>query len=174
MLRALLLSLALLLPGFAVAQDCARLAAEAGAEAGLPDGLLPAISLVEAGRGDGNGGIAPWPWTLNVAGESLHFPTRDAAHRSAVQYLSQGVTRIDFGLMQIHWAAHSDRLGTAWRALDPWFNLRVGAFVLRSCFEQRGSWLAAAGCYHAPRHTTFAARYRARFEDALASITGAP
>lgn len=147
---------------------------QVGREYGVPPTVLYAVALTESRSVLADQPSMPWPWTLNVAGESLRFPTRDAAHRAALQYLSQGETRIDFGLMQIHWAAHSDRLGTAWRALDPWFNLRVGAFVLRRCFDQRGSWPAAAGCYHAPGNERFAARYRARFEDALAALPGGP
>ncbi len=60
MIRAALLSL-LLLATPAAAQDCARLAAAAGAEAGLPDGLLPAISLVEAGRVTAKAASPPGP-----------------------------------------------------------------------------------------------------------------
>ena len=59
--------------------DCARLAAEAGTAEGLPDGLLPAISLVETGKGDGQGGRMPWPWTLNQGGTAHYLDSKAEA-----------------------------------------------------------------------------------------------
>ncbi len=148
MLRALALSVALLLPGLAAAQDCARLAAEAGAEAGLPDGLLPAISLVEAGRGTGNGGIAPWPWTLNQGGKGMYFDTREEALAYLNQAVTEGVTNIDVGCMQLNWKWHSAGFATPEDMIDPARNTRYAARFMVELYNRLGSWDVAAAAYH--------------------------
>jgi hypothetical protein len=148
MLRALALSVALLLPGLAAAQDCARLAAEAGAEAGLPDGLLPAISLVEAGRGTGNGGIAPWPWTLNQGGKGMYFDTREEALAYLKQAVAEGVTNIDVGCMQLNWKWHSAGFATPEDMIDPTRNTRYAARFMVELYNRLGSWDVAAAAYH--------------------------
>lgn len=148
MLRALALSVALLLPGLAAAQDCARLAAEAGAEAGLPEGLLPAISLVEAGRGTGNGGIAPWPWTLNQGGKGMYFDTREEALAYLKQAVAEGVTNIDVGCMQLNWKWHAAGFATPEDMIDPARNTRYAARFMVELYNRLGSWETAAAAYH--------------------------
>ena len=144
---ALLLAL-LLAAGPAAAQDCARLAAEAGAEAGLPDGLLPAISLVEAGRGDGNGGVAPWPWTLNQGGKGMYFDTREEALAYLENAVAEGVTNIDVGCMQLNWKWHSAGFQSAADMMDPVRNTRYAARFMAELHDRLGSWDTAAAAYH--------------------------
>lgn len=146
--RALALCLALFAPGLAAAQDCARLAAEAGAEAGIPDGLLPAISLVEAGRGTGNGGIAPWPWTLNEGGKGMYFDTREEALAYLAEALARGVTNIDIGCMQLNWKWHSAGFASPEEMIDPVRNTRYAARFMTELHNRLGSWEVAASAYH--------------------------
>lgn len=146
MIRALLLSLLLAAP--AAAQDCARLAAQAGAEAGLPDGLLPAISLVEAGRGDGQGGIAPWPWTLNEGGKGMYFDTREEALAYLEEAIARGVTNIDVGCMQLNWKWHSAGFPSPAEMIDPERNTRYAARFMVELQSRLGSWETAAAAYH--------------------------
>lgn len=146
MIRAIALSLFLAAP--AAAQDCARLAAEAGAEAGLPDGLLPAISLVEAGRGDGNGGVAPWPWTLNEGGKGMYFETREEALSYLEDAVARGVTNIDVGCMQLNWKWHSAGFPSAAEMIDPVRNTRYAARFMVELQSRLGSWETAAAAYH--------------------------
>lgn len=149
MIRALLLSFAILLPaGIAAAQDCARLAAEAGEEAGLPSGLLPAISLVESGRGDGKGGVAPWPWTLNQGGKGMYFDTQADALAYLEDAVAQGVTNIDVGCMQLNWKWHSAGFRSAADMMDPVRNTRYAARFLSELHDRLGSWETAAAAYH--------------------------
>ena len=148
MLRALALSLALLLPGLAAAEDCARLAAQAGAEAGLPEGLLPAISLVESGRGTGRGGIAPWPWTLNQGGKGMYFDTREEALAYLKQAVAEGVTNIDVGCMQLNWKWHSAGFASPEDMIDPARNTRYAARFMVELYNRLGSWDVAAAAYH--------------------------
>lgn len=146
--RALALCLALVTPGLAAAQDCARLAAEAGAEAGLPDGLLPAISLVEAGRGTGDGGLAPWPWTLNEGGKGMYFDTREEALAYLAEALARGVTNIDIGCMQLNWKWHSAGFASPEEMIDPVRNTRYAARFMTELHSRLGSWEVAASAYH--------------------------
>lgn len=148
MIRAFLLSLALLFPGLAAAQDCARLAAQAGAEAGLPDGLLPAISLVEAGRGTGDGGLAPWPWTLNEGGKGMYFDTREEALAYLEAALARGVTNIDIGCMQLNWKWHGAGFASPEDMIDPARNTRYAARFMTELHSRLGSWDVAASAYH--------------------------
>jgi hypothetical protein len=150
MIRALALSLclALLSPGLAAAQDCARLAAQAGADAGLPDGLLPAIALVESGRGTGRGGIAPWPWTLNQGGKGMYFDTREEALAYLKQAVAEGVTNIDVGCMQLNWKWHSAGFASPEDMIDPARNTRYAARFMVELYNRLGSWDVAAAAYH--------------------------
>lgn len=46
----------------------------------IPQGLLTAISFVEAGRSGGaNGQLMAWPWTININGEGRFFETKEEA-----------------------------------------------------------------------------------------------
>lgn len=148
MIRVLALVLALLLSAPAVAQDCARLAAAAGAENGLPDGLLPAISLVESGRSDGEGGIAPWPWTLNEGGKGMYFDSREAALDYLKAALERGVTNIDIGCMQLNWKWHSGGFASVEDMIDPVGNTRYAARFVVELQQRLGSWETAAAAYH--------------------------
>ena len=53
-------------------------------------------------------------------------------------------------LMQVNWRYHRTRLRDPWRALDPYYNLRVGARILRDCYREHADWWRAVGCYHSP------------------------
>ena len=146
-MRRLLLIL-LLLASPATAQDCARLAAQAGAEAGLPDGLLPAISLVEAGRADGQGGVAPWPWTLNEGGKGMYFDTREEALDYLQKAIARGVTNIDVGCMQLNWKWHGAGFPSPVEMMDPERNTRYAARFMAELHDRLGSWETAAAAYH--------------------------
>jgi len=62
--------------------------------------------------------------------------------------------------MQIHWRAHRRLLRDPWAALDPMFNLRVGAYLLRERWQAAGNLWQAIGRYHAPSRPERAAWYR--------------
>lgn len=147
---------------------------QVGREYGVPPEVIYAVAMTESRSvfqtSTSTSTSMPWPWTLNVAGTPMRFESRESAHAAVMAHLAKGETRIDVGLMQIHWAVHSAQLGSSWRALDPWFNLRYGASVLRNCFLRHGEWVAAAGCYHAPNRPTIAARYQSRFMEQIAIV----
>ncbi len=133
------------------------------AEYGIPYTVLYAVALAESGVGTIDKGThLPWPWTLNVSGRGHFYTSREAAWNALNTYIARGERSIDIGLMQVNWRYHEDKLRDTWRALDPYFNLRVGAGILRQCFEQRDEWCEGVGCYHAPSNPVRARRYRSR------------
>lgn len=138
--------------------------------ADVPPAILYAIALTESGRRS-TIGQRPWPWTLNVAGQGRYFESRV----SAWQHMQRALARhqnVDIGLMQVSWRYHAKHLRSPWNALNAHWNLKVGAEILRRCFDARGHWMSAIGCYHAPNDAERAARYRQRVQQNLERVTG--
>jgi hypothetical protein len=75
--------------------------------------------------------------------------------------------------MQVNWRYHDKSLGSLESGLDPVHNLTVGARILAACYAQRGDWLAAVECYHAPNNPTLASAYRQRVEQAWRRLAAA-
>ncbi|HVR53475.1 MAG TPA: lytic transglycosylase domain-containing protein, partial [Pseudorhodoferax sp.] len=74
----------------------------AAQRAGIPSTVLYAVALQESGLRR-NGRIVPWPWSLNVAGQSRRFATRADACAGLQQAMrATPHTRIDAGLGQIN------------------------------------------------------------------------
>ena len=132
-------------------------------ERSIPYTVFYAVALTESGRRVAPADVyRPWPWTLNVAGRGYFFDSRLAAWQALTDWLQAGRRSIDIGLMQVNWRYHQERLGTPWQALDPYFNLRVGAGILQDCYITRQDWWASVGCYHAPTNSHRADQYRRR------------
>jgi hypothetical protein len=84
-------------PGSAGAVCRAALAA-AEARYAIPAGLLQAIGIVESGRrNEVTGARQPWPWTINVEGESHYFDTKAQAVTWVRQAQARGTRSIDTG-----------------------------------------------------------------------------
>ncbi len=133
------------------------------AEHDIPYTVLYAVALTESGKPMRAGDVyRPWPWTLNIAGRGYFFDSRLAAWQALTASLQAGQRSVDIGLMQINWRYHQERLGTPWQALDPYFNLRVGAGILQECYITRQDWWASVGCYHSPANAQRAEQYRRR------------
>lgn len=60
------------------------------------------------------------------------------------------IESIDIGVMQTNWYWNKDRLKSTWQALDPAYNIRVGAQILRACYDSQKSWWTCTGHYHSP------------------------
>ena len=157
----------------ALAVDCEQLAAAAGAAEGLPDGLLPAISRVEAGRATGDGGTRGWPWTLNQGGKGMFFETQEEALAYLDQALIQGVTNIDVGCMQLNHRWHSAAFPSTAAMIDPPTNTRYAALFLRKLYESLGSWEAATAAYHSQDPDRGAA-YRDKVLAAMGEVDAGP
>lgn len=136
---------------------------------GVPPNILYALSLTESGltisHKPNRKVFRPWPWTLNVEKKSYYYPTRRAAWEALTGFLEQGKV-VDIGLAQVNWKWHKKRLIDPWQALEPYFNLRVGAQILREQYNASGDWWTAIGHYHAsaatPEARARAQQYRVR------------
>ena len=148
-----------------------RLAAH---EAGIPPAVLFAVALQESGVSF-RGRRIPWPWTLNVAGESRWFQTREAACASLRSVLREvPATRIDAGLGQINLGYQAHRFDHPCEFLDPYRNLAIAATILREHHKSGEDWLLAIGRYHRPAGGAPAARYRSSVHQHLARVQGSP
>jgi hypothetical protein len=127
----------------AATPSCSDLAAAAGATMGVPDGLLPAIALVESGTGG-----APWPWTLNEGGKGMYFKTKAEALSYLKAAIARGVTNIDVGCMQLNYRWHQAGFASPEDMLDPQRNTTYAAVFLQELQKRLGSWQAATAHYH--------------------------
>lgn len=171
-LRVLLLAAGLYV-GTAYAQDVPPPAYQLAAQrAGIPSTVLFAVALQESGVRRG-GRIVPWPWTLNVAGESRRFATRADACAGLQQAMrSTPHTRIDAGLGQINLGYQKHRFTGPCDLLDPYRNLAIAAEILREQYTEGEDWLLAIGRYHRPAGGEPAARYRRSVSRHLARVQG--
>ena len=147
-----LLVAALLAPGRSFAGDeqaCAAAGAEAERRHELPAGLLLAIGQVESGRRDPvSGRVAPWPWTIDAAGNGQRFDDGPSAIAATRQWLAKGVASIDIGCFQVNLAAHPEAFAGLEQAFDPAANADYASRFLVSLKQRLGSWSNAVAAYH--------------------------
>ncbi|MCX8967306.1 hypothetical protein EHW66_20720 [Erwinia psidii] len=129
-------------------------------QAGVPAELLYAVALTESGSRVPQG-IRPWPWTLNVAGESYRYATRDDACAALTWFMrTTRPRRIDAGIAQINLGWNGHHFDTPCDALAPYASLQVAARLLRQHYDRWQNWQEAAGRYHHPAGGKPAQRYR--------------
>jgi len=133
---------------------------------GVPKDIFYAMALAESGR-ERDGQFAPWPWTLNIAGDAHFYPDRDAMFAALMAALQNGQLRVDVGPLQLNWYWQFERIDSPWRLTDPVVNAKLAAAFLKEHFERSGDWWLAVGHYHRPSETTVvdratAAAYRER------------
>ncbi|MCV2867087.1 transglycosylase SLT domain-containing protein [Defluviimonas sp. WL0002] len=153
---------------------CDRAAEDAARSTGVPVTVLYAITRAETGRG-GKGGLAPWPWTVNMEGTGRWFDSASEARAYVEQGRARGARSFDIGCFQINHLWHGQAFESVEDMFDPARNARYAAEFLKSLFADTGSWTAAAGAYHS-RTPDLSKRYADRFtriHDALIA-NGAP
>lgn len=139
---------------------------------GVPSPVLFSVALQESGMLI-RGRILPWPWTLNVAGESYRFANRDAACTALIIAVHEaGAKRVDAGIAQVNIGWNGYRFDSICGALDPYKNLAVAATILKEQYAVYGDWTEAAGRYHHPAGGEATARYIKAFERHLQRVTG--
>lgn len=131
-----------------------------GQRFGVPPIVLYGVALQESAKLFGPFSL-PWPWTLNVRGEPMRYPSYAAAVAGMHSFIAAGVRNIDTCLMQVNWGYHSDKLLTVERALNPYPNIAVGAQILRRHHADTHNWYSAVGRYHSPADAARAANYAA-------------
>ena len=128
----------------------------------LPPQLLQSIGIVESGRTDpATGRVAPWPWTINVAGIDHVYATKAAAIEAVQDLQREGTRSIDVGCMQINLTQHPDAFASLDEAFSPSTNAQYGARFLSALYRETGNWLRAAAAYHS-RTQEIGATYEAR------------
>ena len=145
----------------------------AAQRAGIPSTVLYAVALQESGVRR-NGRLVPWPWSLNIAGQSRRYATRaDACAGLQRAIRATPHTRIDADLGQINLGYHKHRFTSPCDLLDPYRNLAIAAEILQEQHTPGDDWLLAIGRYHRPAGGEPAARYRRSVSRHLARVQGA-
>lgn len=127
--------------------DCLAAILDAQARYDIPDNMLLAIGIQEAGR-RGPDGLTVWPWTVNAAGEGAFFRSRDEALAWVRAKRRSGIASIDVGCMQVNQKWHGDGFASLEQAFDPVANVDYSARFLRDLYRETGDWWKAAGRYH--------------------------
>ena len=143
---------------------------------GVPVEVLHAVALTETGQ-HRDGAFRAWPWAINREGKGYWFQNRDEAIAFARKSLAEGRKSFDVGCVQINYRWHGHAFPSLEDMFDPQWTATYAAQFLRTLYEERGDWSAAAGAYHSlsPKEST---TYRTRFDQVLAglepgSLTGA-
>ncbi|MEM5542528.1 lytic transglycosylase domain-containing protein [Sulfitobacter sp. AS92] len=140
---------------------CIREILAAQTRHGIPDNLLLAIGLQEAGTRR-NGHFTVWPYAVNAAGEGRLFDNRNAALDWVAERQASGIRSIDVGCMQINMRWHPDAFASVSEGFDPRVNVDYAARFLKRLHRRTGSWMQAAGSYH-----SFEPEYRDVYLDRL-------
>ena len=114
----------------------------------MPEGILTAITRIEAGRVAGNGTREGWPWTINHAGKGLFFDSKDKMLAYAENQLVDGDQNMDIGCMQISHYWHSENFTDLEEMGDPFTNIAYAAAFLSDLETTHGSWDQAIRHYH--------------------------
>jgi hypothetical protein len=126
---------------------CDQAADLAARMVGVPLDILRAISRVETGR-DTGGGLTPWPWTMNVAGDGAFFDSADQALSRAEQIVAGGQENFDVGCFQLNYRWHGGAFPSLEAMFDPETNALYAANFLLTLYQSTGSWAEAIGEYH--------------------------
>lgn len=149
------------------ANVCDAAAHRAAQQTGVPADVLLTITRLETGRSKQGG--APWPWTVNHAGDGTWFPSEDDAQSFVFSKVKRGASNIDIGCFQINYHWHA----AGFRSLDDMFNPDLNALYaanfLDRLYKEFGDWVEAAGAYHS-RTPEFATKYKAKFQEFNARI----
>ncbi len=141
--------LGMMLPHGAGAEiSCAQAGNAAEAAGQLPANMLVSIGMVESGRADGLGRVAPWPWTVNIDGAGHYFASKADAVAFTRLAQSSGAGDIDVGCFQVSLNYHPDAFADLETAFDPTANAAYAAKYLNRLKAQTGSWNAAIADYH--------------------------
>ncbi|ACT05337.1 putative signal peptide [Dickeya chrysanthemi Ech1591] len=144
----------------------------AAQRAGIPSVVLYVVALQESGVRRAER-IVPWPWSLNVDGQSCRYASQVQACAGIHQALRDvPPTRIDVGLGQINLGWQKHRYRQPCDLLNPYNNLAIAAQILKEQYIPGEDWLLAIGRYHRPSGGTPAARYRHGVSQHLQRVLG--
>lgn len=113
----------------------------------IPDNLLLAIGIQEAGRKDKTG-LTVWPWTVNAKGKGMFFQSKSEVVSWVEARRKLGMKSIDVGCMQVNLKWHGKAFDSVQQALEPSANVDYAARFLLGLYHETGDWGKAAGRYH--------------------------
>lgn len=144
------MALAIATPGSASddANSCLSHIAREEAAHSIPKGLLESIGVTESGRMSAEGKPIPWPWTVNATGAGQFFESKEGAIEFVQELLTQGVTVIDVGCMQVNLYFHPNAFESLDAAFDPATNVAYAAEFLKELGSETDDWEVATQYYH--------------------------
>lgn len=128
--------------------QCRQAIAMVERSTGTPAGLMAAIARVESGRPDGQGGVHPWPWTINVEGAGYIYDTKAEAIAAVRAFQAKGARSIDVGCMQVNLMYHPRAFASLDEGFDPAANAAYAARYLKDLHAQSKDWVKATAHYH--------------------------
>ncbi len=148
------------------AELCERAIVNGARRGGVPVEVLHAVALTETGKKQ-DGRLRAWPWAINREGKGYWFDSYEEALAFARQSLAEGRTSFDVGCVQINYRWHGHAFPSLEDMFNPEFTATYAAQFLRTLYEERHDWTAAAGAYHSLTPEK-AQQYSARFRTLLA------
>ena len=132
----------------------------------VPLDVIFALAITETNIPLDSGKSLPWPYTININGESEYFNTSPEMIERAYELKQQGKIHFDCGLFQVNWKWNGrHRASSIEEACKPNSNGRIAADILKEYFSKNGSWVESAGKYHNPSNNNGAAdAYKRKFK----------
>ena len=114
----------------------------------IPKNLLLSIGKSESGRILKSNKHVIWPWTVNHAGKSLFFDTKNQMKKYILKYVKKQDYNLDVGCMQINlkWHKNNFKKISDMFAVEP--NVSYAASFLLQLKNKHGSWDKAIKHYH--------------------------
>ena len=140
---------------------CDQAAQYAAQKTGVPISVLQAITRTETGR-KRNGTMQPWPWTVNMEGKGVWFPSEDQARAYVYKNYKRGARSFDIGCFQINYKWHGREFASIEEMFQPIPNALYAAKFLQKLYREKQDWSKAAGAYHS-RTAKYANKYQIRF-----------
>ena len=142
------LLLILLFAAPALANECETAGHGAEQSHGLPSDLLVAIGRIESGRRGPDGRMAPWPWSVNAAGQGYYLNSAAEAIGLVRSLQARGIRSIDVGCFQVNLLYHPAAFSTLEDAFDPAANAQAAGAFLQELRAIASGWEDAVGRYH--------------------------
>lgn len=135
-----------------------KLVARVAFETGVPKEILIKVCTHES-RSFWKGKPQPWPWAVNVSGESFYYKNFRMAHAKARSVLDSGRTNLDIGICQLNWRWHGHNFDALSDMFHPYKNMVYAANLLAT-LKGNNTWEDAIGRYHSPYNLERAERYK--------------
>ena len=127
---------------------CGKYIKKASRQVGVLPEILWAVAVTESNWKKG-----PWPWTLNIAGHSYFFDSKEKMIKFLKKLPKKTLNKTDIGCMQINYFYHKHSFTSLSQMLDPEINVIYGARFLKKLYEKTNNWQEAIGDYNTVRNT---------------------